>query len=129
MATLSKGARGLYWAALAVLLLLGPVPTGRFLHASGFQGQSPPPQDISFSVNGKITESSPGKLTVDSGQNMLFTVKYDSTTQIQHNDGSPAKASELRVGIKIMAKGDLTEAGDVIAKQITLEPGPKAPAN
>ncbi|HVB29598.1 MAG TPA: DUF5666 domain-containing protein [Terriglobia bacterium] len=129
MAALFKEARGLHFAALATLLLLGLALPGRPLYASGFQGQNPPPQNISFSVNGTITESSPGKLTVDSGQDMLFTVKYDSTTQIQHDDGSPAKASELQVGVKILAKGDLTEAGDVIAKQITLEPRSKGPSN
>ena len=91
------------------------------------QGQNQPP-DVSFSVNGTITEKSSGKLTVDSGQDMLFTVKYDSTTQIQHSDGSPAKASDLRAGVKILAKGTLTEAGDVIAKTITIESGSKGSA-
>jgi len=105
-------------------LLLALAALGMPLRTLAFQGQNPPP-DISFSVNGAITEKSPGKLTVDSGQNMLFTVKYDSTTQIRHKDGSPAKPSDLRVGIKIFAKGSLTEAGDVIAKTITIESGSK----
>jgi predicted NAD/FAD-binding protein len=108
-------------------LLLGTAMQGITLGTAAMQAQGPPP-DISFSVNGTITEQSPGKLTVDSGQNMLFTVKYDSTTQIQNEDGSPARASDLRVGVKILAKGTLTEAGDVIAKAITIEPGSKGPA-
>jgi len=108
-------------------LLLGLATLGTPLRALAFQDQKPP-QDISFSVNGTITEKSPGKLTVDSGQNMLFTVTYDSTTQIQHDDGSPAKDSDLREGTKILAKGTLTEAGDVIAKTITIEAGSKGPA-
>lgn len=107
-------------------LLLGLAGLGMPLRALAFQGQNQPP-DISFSVNGTITEESPGKLTVDSGQNMLFTVKYDSTTQIQHEDGSAAKASDLREGTKILAKGTLTEEGDVIAKTITIESGSKRP--
>jgi Domain of unknown function (DUF5666) len=98
------------------------------INALPFQGQNPPPQDISFSVSGNITEQSSGTLTVDSGQDMLFTVKYDSTTKIEHEDGSPAKPSDLRVGIKILAKGILTEAGDVIAKTITIESGSKGPS-
>lgn len=102
--------------------------SGTPLRSLGPQGQAPPPPDISFSVNGTITEKSPGKLTVDSGQNMLFTVKYDSTTQIQLDDGGPAKDSDLRVGIKILAKGTLTEAGDVIAKTITIESKSKGPS-
>jgi hypothetical protein len=108
-------------------LLLGFATLGIPLRALAFQGQNPPP-DISFSVNGTITEKSPGKLTVDSGQDMLFTVKYDSTTQIQRDDGSPAKDSDLREGVKILAKGTLTEAGDVIAKTITIEAGSKGSA-
>lgn len=110
-----------------MVLLMGLGMLGLPLRALAFQSQNQPP-DVSFSVNGTITEQSPGKLTVDSGQNMLFTVKYDSTTQIQHNDGSPAKASDLRVGTKILAKGTLTEAGDVLAKTLTIEPGSKGPA-
>lgn len=107
--------------------LLGVATLGMPLRALAFQDQNPP-QDISFSVNGTITEKSPGKLTVDSGQDMLFTVKYDSTTQIQRDDGSPAKDSDLREGTKILAKGTLTEAGDVIAKTITIEAGSKGSA-
>lgn len=109
----------------AFLLVLGflAIP----ICASAFQGENPPQQDISFSVSGPITEQSPGKLTVDGGQNMLFTVKYDSATKIDHEDGSPAQASDLRVGVKILAKGTLTEAGDVIAKTITIESGSKSP--
>lgn len=109
-------------AVLVAALFLGLATFGISLEALAGQGQNPPSQPISFTVNGKITEASSGKLTVDGGQNMLFTVKYDSTTQIQHSDGSPAKGSDLKVGIKILAKGDLTEAGDVIAKKITIEP-------
>ncbi len=111
----------------AVVFVLACGLSGTPLRTLAIQGQNPPPQDISFSVNGAITEKSPGKLTVDSGQNMLFTVKYDSATQIQHEDGSPAKDSDLRVGVKILAKGALTEEGDVIAKIITIESGSKTP--
>ncbi len=108
-------------------LMLACAISGTPIKSLAFQNQEPPPQDISFSVNGTITEQSSGKLTVDSGQNMLFTVKYDSTTKIEQKDGSPAKASDLRVGVKILAKGALTEAGDVIAKTITIESGSKGP--
>jgi hypothetical protein len=114
-------------AILVAALLLGFATLGMPLGALVFQSQNQPP-DVSFSVNGTITEQSAGKLTVDSGQNMLFTVKYDSTTQIQRSDGSSAKASDLRVGVKILAKGTLTEAGDVIAKTITIESGSKGSA-
>lgn len=108
---------------MTLLLVLGMA--GTVVAASAWQGQNPPPQDIAFSVSGRITERSAGKLTVDTGQNMLLTVKYNSTTKIQHKDGSSGKASELRIGTKILANGALTQAGDVIAKSITIESGSK----
>lgn len=115
-------------AVLVAALIVGFTTFGMSVKGSAAQGQNPPSQPISFTVNGKITEAAPGKLTVDGGQNMLFTVKYDSTTQIQKSDGSPAKGSDLKVGVKILAKGDLTEAGDVIAKKITIEAETKGSA-
>jgi hypothetical protein len=127
VAGIPKAAGPICRAILVTALLLGFATLGMPLSALAFQGQNQPP-DVSFSVNGTITEQSAGKLTVDSGQDMLFTVKYDSTTQIQHSDGSPAKTSDLRVGVKILAKGTLTEAGDVIAKTITIESGSKGSA-
>lgn len=107
--------------AFSTAILLWFVALGIPLCTLGAQGQNSPSAPITFTVNGSITEHSPGKLTVDGGQNMLFTVKYDSTTQIKDSDGKPAKASDLKVGVKILAKGDLTEAGDVIAKTITIQ--------
>ena len=126
MAGIPNAARPFHRALCVTVLLLGLAMLGMSFSSFAFQGQNQPP-DVTFSVNGTITEQSPGKLTVDSGQNMLFTVKYDSTTQIQHSDGSSAKDSDLRVGVKILAKGTLTEAGDVIAKTITIEEGSKGP--
>ena len=125
MATFFGEARPLRRAVLLTALLLGFGTFGISLKAFAAQGQNSPSQPIPFTLNGAITESSPGKLTVDGGQNMLFTVKYDSTTQIQFDGGGPAKASDLKVGVKILAKGVLTEAGDVIAKTITIERGSK----
>jgi hypothetical protein len=128
VARISKTALPTRFALLVTVLSVGLGVLVTPINTLPFQGESPPPQDISFSVSGTITEQSPGNLTVDSGQNLLFTVKYDSSTKIEHEDGRPAKASDLRVGIKILAKGTLTEAGDVIAKTITIESGSKGPA-
>jgi len=128
VATYIREARPLRGIALVTALLLGLGALGISLKASAAQGQNSPSQPIPFTLNGAITESSPGKLTVDGGQNMLFTVKYDSTTKIQFDGGGPAKGSDLKVGVKILAKGVLTEAGDVIAKTITIQQGSKAPS-
>ena len=121
MATFIRQTRPSCLVASATAFLIGFLTLGIPLNALGAQGQNSPSAPISFTVNGSITERSPGKLTVDGGQNMLFTVKYDSTTQIKDSDGKPAKASDLKVGVKILAKGDLTQAGDVIAKTITIQ--------
>jgi hypothetical protein len=85
------------------------------------QGKNPPPQDISFTLTGKITDQSPGKITVSSGQNMQFDVQYNSQTEIQHQDGTSAKASELKIGVEVRVAGLLTEAGDIIAKKIVIQ--------
>jgi predicted NAD/FAD-binding protein len=89
------------------------------------QANNPPPQDVSFTVTGKITERSQGKITVDSGQNMLFNVEYNSQTKIQRQDGSSANVSDLKVGVKVRAEGVLTEAGDIIAKKIVIQASAK----
>lgn len=94
---------------------------GGVLFGNGVQRAYAQDQDVSFSVEGKISELSSGKITVDSGGNMNFEVRYDSKTEIQHKDGTPAKTSEFRVGMEIRAEGVLTESGDVIAKKIVLE--------
>lgn len=85
------------------------------------QGNNPPPQNISFTVTGKITDCSPGKITVSSGQDMLFDVQYNSSTAIQHQDGTSANGSELKVGEHVRVVGLLTEAGDIIAKKIVIQ--------
>jgi hypothetical protein len=85
------------------------------------QDTNPPPQDMPFTVTGNIIDHSPGKITISSGQNMEFDVKYDSKTEIQHQDGSPAKDSDLKIGIDIQVKGLLTEAGDIIAQKIVIQ--------
>ena len=74
-----------------------------------------------FTVTGNIIDHSPGKITISGGQNMEFDVKYDSKTGIQHQDGSPAKDTELKVGIDIQVTGLLTEAGDIIARKIVIQ--------
>lgn len=89
------------------------------------QANNPPPQNVSFTVTGKITDRSPGKITVDGGQGMLFDVEYNSQTEIQRQDGSSAKPSDLKVGVEVRAEGVLTEAGDIIAKKIVIQASAK----
>lgn len=83
----------------------------------------PAPQDAStnFTLEGKIYEQSPGKLTVDTGGQMIFHVTYDKNTTIHKKDGSAGASSDLVVGAKVKVVGDLDNSGVVEARQIDLE--------
>ena len=108
-------------SACLVVVALMVIGLSAFAPSLVAQNNNPPPADMPFTVTGKILYHSPGKITISGGQNMEFDVQYDSKTEIQHEDGSPAKDSELQQGIEIQVKGLLTEAGDIIAKKITIQ--------
>jgi hypothetical protein len=86
-----------------------------------------PSQAMNFTVEGKITEHTPGKLTLRAEGNMVFHVRYDDKTEVKSKDGSPASAKDLRTGLKVRIEGELTEAGEVIAQRIQLEEEPPPP--
>ena len=90
--------------------------------AATFTFASPQPQDeMNFTLEGKITERSPGKLTVATGENMIFHVIYNDKTEIKKADGTPGAPQDLRIGSRISVAGDLAESGEITAKQITIE--------
>lgn len=78
-------------------------------------------QDMNFTLEGKITEKTAGKLTVSSGENMIFHVLYNDKTQIKKKDGSAGTAEDLHTGLKISVAGDLAESGEITAKKIEIE--------
>jgi hypothetical protein len=78
-------------------------------------------QDMNFTLEGKITEKSEGKLTVTSGENMLFHVLYNDKTEIRKKDGSVGTAQDLHTGLRISVAGDLAESGEITAKKIDIE--------
>ncbi len=80
-----------------------------------------PPQNMNFTVEGKITRLSPGKFTVSTEANIVFHVVYNDKTEIKHRDGSKASAKDFRVGVEVRVEGDLTEAGEVVAQKIELQ--------
>ena len=82
---------------------------------------APAGQEMNFTLEGKITEKSAGKLTVSGGENIIFHVLYDDKTEIKKKDGSPGTAQDLRVGLTISVAGDLAESGEITAKKITIE--------
>ncbi|MGO8788252.1 MAG: DUF5666 domain-containing protein [Terriglobia bacterium] len=77
--------------------------------------------DMNFTLEGKITEKSAGKLTVSSGENMIFHVLYNDKTEIKRKDGSPGTGQDLRTGLTISVAGDLAESGEITAKKIAIE--------
>lgn len=78
------------------------------------------PQGMNFTVEGRITRHSAGKLTLSTEENIIFHVRYDDKTEIKRKDGSPGSAKDFRIGVKIMVEGELTEAGEVVAHKIEL---------
>ena len=78
-------------------------------------------QEMNFTLEGKITEKSAGKLTVSSGENIIFHVLYNDKTEIKKKDGSAATAQDLHIGLMISAAGDLAESGEITAKKIQIE--------
>ncbi len=79
------------------------------------------PQDFNFALEGKITRHSPGKLTVNAQENIVFQVRYDDKTEIKKKDGSAATAKDLRVGARVNVEGELTESGEVLALKIQIK--------
>ncbi len=82
---------------------------------------TPPAQDSDFSMEGKITEKSAGKLTLSSSDNIIFHVVYSDGTEIRKSDGSSGTAQDLKIGAKISVIGGLAESGEITAKKIALE--------
>jgi hypothetical protein len=82
---------------------------------------TPKADDSNFTLEGKITEKSEGKLTVSSGENIIFHVLYNDKTEIRKKDGSPGTAQDLHTGLTISVAGDLAESGEITAKKIEIE--------
>jgi hypothetical protein len=82
---------------------------------------TPSAQDMNFTLEGKITEKTAGKLTVSSGENMIFHVLYTDKTEIRKKDGSLGSAQDLHTGLRISVGGDLAESGEITAKKIEIE--------
>ncbi len=100
-------------AAMLGLFIIGiaPVPLARAAQQS----------ETNFGLEGKITKESPGKLTVNSQDNMLFHVTYDNQTKIMRKDGSAGSPADLKTGAQIRVDGTLNPQGVLEARRIALE--------
>jgi hypothetical protein len=108
-------------AVLAGILLCVLQLSRNALTATGHLEAVSQDQEMNFTLEGKITEKTAGKLTVSTGENMIFHVLYNDKTQIKKKDGSPGTAQDLHTGLKISVAGDLAESGDITAKKIEIE--------
>lgn len=109
------------WMFVAALLVgLGAVePPRESANSPWLLAQS---QAMNFTLQGKISKQSPGKLTVNSEENIIFHVVYNDQTEIKQKDGSAGSPKDLRVGVIVRVEGELTEAGEIIAQKIEIQP-------
>lgn len=109
---------------LVALRIACPTAMARGQAAAASQSSNAPetiPQEMGFSLEGKITEHSSGKLTVSTEENIVFHVTYSDKTLIKRADGNAGSAKDLRTGVKIKVDGDLAESGEIAAKTIDIE--------
>jgi len=102
------------------LILLGWILAAAviFVNVEAVQGM---PQESNFTLEGKITEKSAGKLTLSTTDNIIFHVRYDDKTEIKRADGSAGAGADLKVGQTVSVVGELAETGEIIAKKIEIE--------
>ncbi len=74
-----------------------------------------------FNLEGKITEQSPGKLTVNTQGEIIFHVSYNTNTKIYRKDGSAGSPGDLKVDALIKVQGELDSSGVLEAHRIDLE--------
>jgi len=75
-------------------------------------------QESGFTLEGKVTEKSAGKLTVSTEENIVFHVRYDEKTDIRLKDGGQGSEKDLKTGLKVRVEGDLSESGEILAHRI-----------
>jgi hypothetical protein len=76
-----------------------------------------PIQDSNFTLEGKITQKSDGKLTVSTEENIVFHVRYDEKTEIRLKDGTLGSDKDLKTGLKVAVQGDF-KSGEILARTI-----------
>ena len=97
--------------ALSAVAAAQNLPNGSLVSA---QDSSP------FSLQGKITKVEAGKFTVNTGENILFRVRYDDKTSVTRPDGSAGNEKDLKTGTWVQVRGDLEESGEIAAATIKL---------
>lgn len=104
--------------AACCLILAAAFPVQAANRVAATSRPSNPPQSSSFTLEGKITDLSPGKFTVNTEENMLFHVVYNDETEFKKSDGSAGSAKDLRKGLSVHVVGELRESGEIVAAQV-----------
>lgn len=104
----------LAWLALTCLTFASSLPA-----RAGLAAQDQP---MNFTLQGTITKLETETFIVSTEENIIFHVRHNDKTSIEHADGTPASAKDLRVGTKVRVEGDLTESGEIVAKKIEIQP-------
>jgi hypothetical protein len=102
-----------------MLLLVGVLPF-RVFEARADAQPARVAQESNFTLEGKVTQKSEGKLTVSTEENIIFHVRYDEKTDIRLKDGGQGSDKDLKTGLKVRVEGDLSESGDIVARKIML---------
>jgi hypothetical protein len=109
---------------LALVLLFGMWPlAAREAHADAVarpDGDSHSVQDSesNFTLDGKVTQKSAGKLTISTEQNIVFHVRYDEKTDIRLKDGTQGSDKDLKTGLNVSVQGEFNQSGEVVAHKI-----------
>jgi hypothetical protein len=107
---------------LALLLLLGVWPfavrKARTDAVASPNGDLHPAQESNFTLEGKVTQKSEGKLTVSTEENIVFHVRYDEKTDIRLKDGAQGSDEDLKTGLKVRVQGDFSKSGELLAHKI-----------
>jgi hypothetical protein len=82
------------------------------------QPSSGPGQESGFTLEGKVTQKSEGKLTVSTEENIVFHVSYNEKTDIRLKEGAQGSDKDLKAGVKVRVEGDLSESGEILARKI-----------
>jgi len=105
-----------------IILSLCALPTATAPSAIDLPGLLLRAQEtMNFTVQGKITKHTPGRLTINTEENILFRVRYDDKADIRKSDGTSGTAKDLRVGLTVRVDGELTEAGEILAQKIEIQ--------
>jgi hypothetical protein len=107
--------------AILASLLLCALPISRPVVATPMAMPALAAQN-DFTLEGKITDKTGSKLTVSTGENIIFHVVYNDQTEIKKKDGSPGAGQDLHTGVRIAVVGDLAESGEITASKISIEP-------